>query len=355
MKKITQKIIDVIYSDKRENKIFSLEFFLYQLSKIYGSVSDLRFFLYKKNIKKSHKFNIPVVSIGNITSGGTGKTPLAVYLSSFLVEKGYKPAIVMRGYKGGFEEKGGIVSDGEKTLASSKESGDEAFLISKSVNGAAVLCGKNRVESINKAVQQLGCSIIILDDGFSHLKVKRDIDLLLLDFKKPFGNGYILPRGLLREKVHNIKRADAVIYTRCPLKNQDDKKDLFHSDHETYISMIIPGMDKSLHNKQFLFSGLGSNQAFYESAVSYGLKIEDHLFFKDHHDYDENDILNIISKAEKSGCDSFVTTMKDYCRLIDSDFKFPMDLIVMDVKIKFLNENFNKFLIERLEKIETTI
>jgi len=312
-------------------------------------VTDLRVLLYEKSFIKSYKSDAFVISVGNITAGGTGKTPMAIYIAQILLQMNkVKPAIVMRGYKGGFEKNGGIACDGKKHKESFRLAGDEAALICSKLDNVPVLCGKNKKESVTTAVEKFGCNVVILDDGFSHLKVKRDLDLVLLDYEKPYGNFYTLPRGILREKKENLKRADAVIYTRT--KNpQLSFNNTFFCFHETFVEKTVKGNNNSEHKKIFLFCGLGNNEAFYSSALKAGYNIFRKLFFEDHHEYCVKDIENIIQKAEKSGCDCFMTTNKDYCRIKDIDINLPFDLIVLDVKIEFYGDEFEKFLKKRLK------
>lgn len=342
------KILKIVYSDNYKNPFLSLRFFLFIFSKIYSFITDLRLFFYKNNFIKSYKSDAFVISIGNITAGGTGKTPMAIYIAQGLLEiNGLKPAIVMRGYKGGLEKKGGIACDGKNHKKPFKFAGDEAALICSRLDNVLVLCGKNKKESVKTAVKEFGCNVVILDDGFSHLKVKRDLDLVLLDYEKPYGNFYTLPRGILREKKQNIKRADAVIYTRT--KNpQISFNNTFFCFHETFVEKIVDGTKKSGHKKVFLFCGLGDNHAFYKSTINFGFNVCSALFFEDHHEFDKKDIEKIIKKAKQDQCDSFITTNKDYCRIKDININFPFDLIVLDVKIKFYGNEFDKYLTERL-------
>ncbi|PID78258.1 MAG: tetraacyldisaccharide 4'-kinase [Deltaproteobacteria bacterium] len=350
-----KKVLDIIYSENRENRLFSIEFFLNILSKIYSALISLRLVLFKNSVLKSYKAEVPVISIGNITSGGTGKTPFTIFLSDFLVKKGYKPLVVTRGYKGDFEKTGGVVSDGKNIKCTPLKAGDEAWLIASKTINTSVICGKNKMFSLKKGINEFNCNIVILDDGFSHLKLERDIDILLLDDNKPFGNGFVIPRGILREKPENIKRADALVYTRSDKDNSFWKKYIFNSMHRQKIDFIIPGNKKNIYSKSFLFSGLGSNEAFYESTEKLGFNIYEHLFFNDHHIYSNKDMEKIIEKTLNSGCDNIITTIKDYIRIIDKKIEFPVDLIVMDVEIVFFDNKFEKFLMNRLSKIEKNI
>jgi tetraacyldisaccharide 4'-kinase len=345
---LKNKILKIIYSDNTKNPFLSLRFILFFLSKLYSFVSDLRIYLYKKNILKSYKSSSYVISVGNISAGGTGKTPMAVYLSKFFISHNLNPVIVMRGYKGRFEKTGGIACNGKEFKAEYKDAGDEAVLLCSKLSNVPVLCGADKKKSVIKAEKEFKADVIIIDDGFSHLKIKRDLDLVLIDYEKPFGNFYTLPRGILREKKDNIKRADAVIYTRTD-RPQISFNNTFFSFHESVVEKIKPGLKSLKNDKPFLFSGLGNNKSFYSSAVKLGYTPGGCLFFDDHHEYKIKDLENIIKKAKEKNCDCFLTSNKDYCRLENLDINLPFDLIVLDAEIKFYCDAFEKFLKKRLK------
>ena len=203
---------------------------LRHLSHIYRSVVQLRLFLYRKGIFRHHALGCQVISVGNVTVGGTGKTPVVEVLSRELVKQGRRVAILSRGYKSQklpFKERfmntlfrrdgkrpPRIVSDGERLLLNSAMSGDEPYMLATNLPEVAVLVDKNRVKSGRYAINRLGCDTLILDDGFQYLAMQHRLDIVLIDRTNPFGNGHVLPRGILREPIRNIARASFIFLTK---------------------------------------------------------------------------------------------------------------------------------------------
>lgn len=313
MKWIKGVIEHIMRSDVSGHRLTA--FFLYLLSLVYGFVLFLRRFLYRKGILKSVRLPIIVISIGNITLGGSGKTPMAIYLARLFSDNGFRPAIVSRGYKGLFEKRGGIVSDGERVLATAAEAGDEPYMMAVRT-GVPVICGSDRSKAGIEAIG-LGAEIIILDDGFQHLKLERDINLLLLDMEKPFGNGNVLPRGMMRERPSATKDADAFIMTRCDelLDNTNDFSEipLFHSSHRQYVAK--KSKEGITGKRAIAVSGIANNEAFAESLKKQGYEIIGTVFFEDHHDYSVKDLQIIIDKRNELSADLIVTTEKDFVKI----------------------------------------
>jgi tetraacyldisaccharide 4'-kinase len=283
-----------------------------------------------------------VISIGNITVGGTGKTPMTVYLATMLKHAGYRVAIVSRGYGGKASRTGGIVCDGENILLDARMAGDEPHMMAKQLQDVPIVVGSRRYEAGMLAVNRFSPDIILLDDGFQHRKVKRDLDILLLDASLPFGNGHLLPRGTLREPVEMIRRADIMVLTRTG-NASDPKKPfqdllvkngiaevaacipLFVSSHKPYLHGLFLPDDQEifgctapsqtdpsvLYNKSVLaFSGIAKNQDFQASVMNLGCRIVGKLEFPDHHDYRDHDVSAIILAAKKSHAEMLVTTEK---------------------------------------------
>ena len=156
--------------------------------------------------------SVPVVSVGNITVGGTGKTPMTIYVAQKLQQSGVRVAVISRGYKGRAESGGGVVSDGRNLLMDSEQAGDEPYLMAGRLKNIPVIVGKNRFAAGMLAINKFQSEVIVLDDAFQHLKLSRDIDLILLDYTRPFGNTHLLPRGILREPVTALRRATACMW-----------------------------------------------------------------------------------------------------------------------------------------------
>ncbi|MDQ1330137.1 MAG: tetraacyldisaccharide 4-kinase, partial [Thermodesulfobacteriota bacterium] len=211
---IVRKRIEKIMYSEGESIPFLQGFLLLVLSFLYGIPVKAREVLYRKKIFKQKRLPCKVISIGNITVGGTGKTPMTVYLAEMLAGLGRKIVVISRGYRGRAEKNGGVVSNGREILMGPDESGDEPFMMAAMLNNIPVRVGQNRYNAGLLAIRNFNPDIILLDDGFQHRKLFRDIDLLLLDSRRPFGNSRLLPRVVLREPAVSIKRSDAFILTR---------------------------------------------------------------------------------------------------------------------------------------------
>lgn len=311
MKWLKGAVESIMRSDRAPRKW--LAFFLFLFSLLYGFILLCRRFLFRKGILRSHKLPCVVISVGNITLGGSGKTPMAIYLARLLSDGGFRTAIVSRGYRGLFENKGGIVSDGERILASPREAGDEPYMMAVKT-GVPVICGKDRLKAGLDAVG-LGAEVVILDDGFQHLRLKRDINLLLLDMERPFGNGHIVPRGMMREPRSSVWDADAFIMTRC-LENHRDKQDtspmpVFYASQRQYTAKKagIAG------NMIVAVSGIADNAAFAESLKKRGYDVTSSFSFDDHHYYTEEDLEKVLGEMKLNSADFIVTTEKDYVKI----------------------------------------
>jgi len=358
MKKIKNKI-QMIIKDQDKGQIF-LKFFLSLLSIIYRFAITINIFLYKKKVRKIKKLPCFVISVGNITTGGTGKTPLVLYLAELIDKLGYKPAVISRGYKSGYEKKGGIVSDGKEICANVLEAGDEPFMIAKRLKNIPVIVGKNRYKAGMLGINKFGADLIILDDGFQHQKLFRDINLLLLDHKKPFGNKKLLPRGILREPISSVRRADALILTRCEGSDSENLNELitmpfFKCQHTPFMiknkRLILKNKNFFKNKKAFIFSAIAKNEEFYNTVRKLGCFIISALEFDDHHRYLKEDFEKIAYLSKSLKPDIIITTEKDYVKM-PLDINFFCDLIVIGITISFLDKNsinFNKFIEYKLK------
>ncbi len=367
-------IHNIINSHYKTRRGLSLERFLYYLSKIYKIAVLSRNFLFKFKIFQSRSLPCFVISIGNIVAGGTGKTPMTIFLANYLISLGYKVAIVTRGYKGTFEHKGGIVCDGDKTLCTPQEAGDEPFMMAKLLK-LPLIVGKNRFKAGMTAIKEFSPDIIILDDAFQHIALKRDLNLLLLDTNNPFGNNYLLPRGTLREPLSSIRRSNAVIYTHSSSNTLPNIHidniipghiPVFTSDHMSYINKVVPenyfalsasktrkDISSYIQGKQILlFSGIANNSNLKKSCEQMGFIINQHIKFTDHYQYTKKDIDQIKTLFNQANMDFIVTTLKDYTKTSDF-FSAEYPVIVLDVNIQFNGQNrqnFELFLKNRLKQ-----
>lgn len=333
----------------------------------YELIIKLRLFLYQKNIAKSHRLPCMVISIGNIVLGGTGKTPLTIYLAELLKRLGLKVVILSRGYMGAAEQKGGLVSDGRQFFMTPIDAGDEPFMMAGILNGIPIFVGKNRFENGRIAMERFQPDVILLDDGFQHLQVKRDIDLVLLDHVNPLGNGHLIPRGPLREPVTALARGDAFIVTRSDhpsnnfsnlLKNQIKHTPIFKSRHVPCIRHVLGrNTDNSINpaiikeKKVFAFSGIAKNHDFRNSLKGFEFVLTGFAEFPDHHSYQKNELAAICRKAKELKADFLVTTEKDFSKISDAA-DWPLPLIVIGVDISFDDQpsEFEQFILKRLKK-----
>jgi len=319
------------WSRIHEEKIFHASYLpLSLLSFFYGFGARLR-----TNIMKNRKkMSLPgfTVSIGNLTAGGTGKTPATCMMAEWAMGEGYKVAILSRGYGGQNKKKVSIVSDGEKIFAGPKEIGDEPYLLAKRLKGAAVVISKNRYNAGLEAQKRFGASFFILDDGYQHLRLKRDLNLLLLDASSPFGNGRLLPRGPLREPLGELTRADVIILTRAGagkgieirdgLEKIFQGKSLFMGNHipeKIIFTSRDGGHDPSLliGKRVVAFAGIARPLSFRDTLINLGAEITYYKAFPDHHYFNHDEIRDLMDEKEKTGADFIITTEKDWARLVN--------------------------------------
>lgn len=282
--------------------------------------------------------NAKVVSIGNITSGGTGKTPAVIYFAKLLQNENYNVAILSRGYRGSKSSQGALVSNGKQILLTAAESGDEPYLTALNLKDIPMAIGKDRF-SMSKVVQEkFGSDLFVLDDGFQHYALKRDVDIVLVDAVNPFGSGSMLPHGILREPLDSLKRADIIIITKADLvsalelqeleqkiKNVSKHHIIFKACHKPTELVRLPSKEENylqskkekleiLQNKEvWALAGIGSHRSFEKSLQNLGVSSVNTISFRDHHDYSEKDINNILIRLNKK--DFVITTEKDWIRL----------------------------------------
>ena len=291
---------------------------------VYSLIQKLRATLYRTGTLKTHRLPRPVISIGNITVGGTGKTPVTAYIARLLLEQGYKVTVLSRGYGGSLEGQTVVVSDGVTVMLVAQECGDEPYLLASTVPGLMVVIGTDRYVSGQLAMQQLVPDIFLLDDGFQHLRLHRDLNILLLDSSRPFGNGWSLPAGLLREPAAAAGRADLTILTRCPegaaAPRQVSGKPAFAASHRLVDALPLTGGNPvplaDLQGPAFLaFAGIAQPDFFFSALRDRGINLVRTLSFPDHADYDQTSLDTIRDALRSSGAGYAITTEKDGVKL----------------------------------------
>ena len=336
-------------------------------SLLYGAGVGLKNTGYDTGLLVARKLPCRIISIGNIVAGGTGKTPMTIYTASLLKQMGHRPVVLSRGYGGRAEKKGIVVSDGYEILCDPETAGDEPFMMASKIRGVPVLVGGDRYKSGMRAVLEFEPDVIVLDDGFQHRRLHRDLDLVLVDAARMFGNGCLLPRGMLREPISALGRSDAIVLTRCGIDCDTpaglvpdfDAKPVFRTDHATFLSGVMDGTAPLPHyvppenpesgfsrladSRVFAFSGIARNQTFLDAVENKAKGIAGHRAFPDHHRYTDAEIGQIASDAASAGADVLVTTEKDYVRVAG---RVPGDIpvAVIGVKIVFMENDASEFI-----------
>lgn len=321
---------------------------LLPLSWLYGAIGKIRSKLYQKDILKSFDLSVKTISVGNITVGGTGKTPLVAYIAQILLEKGEKVCILTRGYGRDNPKERILVTDGKIILADAKDSGDEPFELAKKLSGKAIIVADpKRAEAGKWVLEEFAVTAFILDDGFQHLKVKRNLDIVLLDAANPFGNGKLLPAGILRENLDSLKRADCVVITKANLIediseiqekvikiNPNCKVFVSKNQFGEFISLKeflsakqgIPSANiKNL--KSYAFCALGNPDSFFVQLRQENFDLVYSRTFPDHHIYRQTEIQKLERDAINKGAEVLLTTAKDAVKLTHLKFNLPCFVI----------------------------
>ena len=306
--------------------------FLIILSMMYG----LGIRLWAKIRKGKTQKRLPgfVISIGNLTAGGTGKTPAVRMLAEWARNEGIETAILSRGYGGTYESRVFVLSDGKRMYGGPDLAGDEPYLLARRLKDVPILISKNRYLAGLTAHERFKSRLFILDDGFQHLTLKRDLDIVLLDASRPLGNGHLLPWGPLREPAKHLQRADMVIFTRSshgvkenslwPLSGRDiQEKPQFRADHIPE-KVVFPFDNRIMEPRSIsgirvaAFAGIARPDVFKVALTELGAEVVFFEGFRDHHTYTKDEILYLSSAREKAGAEYLITTEKDWVRIEDS-------------------------------------
>ncbi len=317
----------------------TLRLFLAIAAAAYSIGIRLRNFLYSKRWLKTYTADVPVISVGNITTGGTGKTPLVIWLCKFLQQKEIRCAVLTRGYK---------------THTQTRVTIDEPVILAESCPEAKIIVNPDRVEAAAEAVNKVGAKVLIMDDGFQHRRLHRDLDIVTIDGTCPFGYGKLLPAGLLREPLDSLKRADAAVVTRCDQISESKLSQIEKKLQLINLDMIIA---KSIHNpicaksvtgeeitieqlrsrKIFAFCGIGNPDAFLNTIRSTGANLVGSKIYNDHYHYTDSDIDDIHGQANRLEADLILTTQKDWTRTtLPASAKKDIPFAYLAVELKIL-------------------
>jgi tetraacyldisaccharide 4'-kinase len=325
---------------------------------VYGLGQSFRNFLYDRDIFKSHPLGAGTISIGNLTTGGTGKTPLVAQIARLLADNGDKVCILTRGYGRQNASERILVSDGQEVFVDAKTGGDEPVeLAQKLIGKAIVIADRDRVSAAAWARRKFDVTTFLLDDGFQHRRAERDLDIVCVDATNPFGNGEILPAGILRERNQNLSRADAVVITRANLVSEISnlKSQISKLGPESQIFLAsnkLTGLVSSSgfgapskggiqnagtpdkNSPAFAFCGLGNPSSFFQQLEMEGFKIVGQRVFSDHHYYDGADVELIEKEANAARAEILITTAKDAVRLSNPEFSLECYAAEIEVQIE---------------------
>lgn len=337
------------------------------IATVFTGIVALRGFFYRIGLLRQFPLGCQIISVGNITAGGTGKTPVVEKLARELQQKGRKVAILSRGYRKkeaswwrrtflGAVEPPRVVSDGKRIKLDSEMGGDEPFMLAQNLPGVAVVVDKNRVKAGRYAVSKFGCDTLLLDDGFQYQKLYRSLDLVLVDKTNPFGNGNLLPRGVLREPTRNLKRADFIFITKSDGKSDQLRKQI-RTLNTTADIVECSHMPRYLRNafsdeqlplewldgkRVGAFSGIAVPQGFENFLRKFGATLVIIERYADHHRYAAGEVLNLINRADEANLAALVTTEKDAVRLTHlQDPAVPVYYLRVDIEILDGAENFD--------------
>ena len=322
------------------------------VSYAYGAAISLRAAVFAYGLARTRRLPVPVLSVGNLSVGGSGKTPFVEMLAGRLRERGQRVVIILRGYRGG-SKKPTIVSDGRGLRCEPPVAADEAYLLAKHLPGVAVLTGANRYRVGEVALEHVDCGVIILDDGFQHLGLYRDLDIVLVDAVNPFGYGRLLPSGLLREPPEALGRADIVVITHADAGRDVDSamQAIRRYAPSAPIALAVHrpvslidvrseaclGLERLTGQRLLAVSGIANPSRFEAALVQRGAFVTAHHIFPDHHRYTTADLEIINSAAKDVGASMVVTTEKDMVKFTCLDVaKVGVPLYALSISLELV-------------------
>ncbi len=360
-------VLEIISGQRRGKRAAVARFCLFLLSKVYALAVRVRRILYNFRILRDSTLGVQVIAVGNLTVGGTGKTPVVEKFARELKEQGRVVAILSRGYRSKppplskrFIDKlllrndrtpPRVVSDGKSLLLDSEMSGDEPYMLASNLKDVVVLVDKDRVKSGRYAIEKFGCDTLLLDDGFQYWKLAgRRRDIVLIDCQSPFGNEHLLPRGTLREPESHLSRASTFFITksdgntgalRARIAKSNPTAAIIECIHSPlYFEDVFTGERHGLEylkgKKVASFSGIAQPESFERSLVSLGAELAYAKRFADHHRFTQQEVLNAINRSKKRQAEVILTTQKDAVRFPKIDRR-DLPILFMRVEIKILS------------------
>lgn len=360
-------ILEVIVEQRPGKRAAAVRFLLLGLSKIFTLAVKLRRVLYNVRLIRDSTLGVQVIAVGNLTVGGTGKTPVVEKFARELQDEGRKVAILSRGYRSKppplakrlidklllREDRTPprVVSDGKNLLLDSETAGDEPYMLASNLKDVVVLVDKDRVKAGRYAIEKFGCDTLLLDDGFQYWRLAgRRRDIVLIDCQQPFGNERMLPRGTLREPPSHLSRASTIFITksdgntaqlRARIAKHNSTAGIIECvHHPLYFEDVFTG---ERHGLEFLqgrkvasLSGIAQPQSFEQSLVKQGAELVYSKRFADHHRFTQQEVLNAINRGKKRQASVIITTQKDAVRFPKIDRR-DLRILFMRVEIKILS------------------
>ena len=360
-------VLEVIFEQRRDKRAAIMRAVLFALSKIFQVAVKTRRFLYNVRILRDTTLGVQVIAIGNLTVGGTGKTPIVEKFARELSDQGRTVAILSRGYRSKpppltkrlmdkllfrhDRTPPRVVSDGKSLLLDSETAGDEPYMLATNLKDVVVLVDKDRVKSGRYAIEKFGCDTLLLDDGFQYWKLRgRRMDVVLVDYQQPFGNEFLLPRGTLREPPSHLARASTIFITKSDGNTAALRQRITQHNsnagiiecvhHPLYFEDVFTGERYDLgllkEKKIASLSGIAQPESFERSLVSLGGELVYSKRFADHHRFSQQEVLIVINRGKKRQAQAIITTQKDAVRFPKIDRR-DLPIYFMRVEIKILS------------------
>ncbi len=360
-------VLEVIFGQRRGKRAAVVRGLLLSLSKVFLVAVKGRQFLYNFRILRDRTLGVQVIAIGNLTVGGTGKTPVVEKFARELKDQGRTVAILSRGYRSKpppltrrvmnkllFREDTTpprVVSDGKSLLLDSETAGDEPYMLASNLKDVIVLVDKDRVKSGRYAIEKFGCDTLLLDDGFQYWRLRgRRMDVVLIDCQQPFGNQHLLPRGTLREPPSHLARANTVFITKSEGDLSELRKRIAVFNpaarivecvhHPLYFEDVFTGdrfgLEALQGRKIATLSGIAQPESFERSLTNLGAEMVYSRRFADHHRFSQQEILNVINRSKKKQAEVIITTQKDAVRFPKIDRR-DLPIYFMRVEIKIIS------------------